>query len=299
MKTRFVLLLLALIPCICLSAPGLAANSIRQPVIRRPTTPPATINSAKSSSKKNQKTSPVTNLKIDLPADQGPNDSPTAAGAPLKPIIDPDEVLDEDNRVSSLMPHTAIAEMKEDPSFRLLVTIHGTVFTEKSENLFDLQTGSALLCPDRKITVDTPSCRLVLQDGCVVTVDVTKSTTYIRDFHDRWKGHVVVKTEHDKDINLLPGVELIVTHEAEPKMAWAHAIRHQIRRRDLEKLVSDKNHTIFKGEFSIPDAMLKSNHFLLLQKSANANVKDVIDDVTKTAALLHMSDSRGPFTLLQ
>ncbi len=299
MKPRIVLALLPL--TVFISAPAWTANSIRQPVIQKPIAP-ATINSASSkpsNSSKTKKSTPATNLKIILPGDEGPADSPTLAAPPARPIIDPDEVLDEENRVTSLIPHASIAEIKENPSFRLLVTIHGTVFSEESKDLFNLKMGSTLLCPDHKITVDTPSCRLILQEGCVVTVDVTKTTTYIRDFHDLWKGHVVVKTEHAKDINLLPGVELIVTTEAEPKMAWAHAIRHPIRRRNLDKLVSDKNHTIYQGEFSIPDAMLKSNHFLLLQKSADGKARAVIDDVTKTAALLHMNDSRGPFTLMQ
>jgi hypothetical protein len=298
LKLRFVVILLALVIVSCISEPGLAANPSRPPVIRTPVAP-ATINSAKPSSQKNRKSNPTTNLKINLPSDEGSGDSPTLATPPVKPIIDPDEVLDENNKVVSLMPHTSIAEFKEESAFRLLVTIHGTAFSAKSEDSFSLEKGSALLCPDHTINVSTPACQLILHEGCVVTVDVTKSTTYIRDFHDRWKGHVVVKTEHAKDINLLPGVELIVTSELEPKTAWANAIRHQIRRRGLEKLVSDKNHTIYKGEFSIPDAMLKSNHFLLLQKTADNNVKGVIDDVTKTAALLHMSDSRGPYNLMQ
>lgn len=299
MKPGIVLALLLL--AVCISEPGWAANSIRQPVIQKPIAP-ATINSASSkpsNSSKTKKGTPATNLKINLPGDEGPADSPTLAAPPPRPIVDPDEVLDEDNRVTSLIPHASIAEIKENPSFRLLVTIHGTVFSEESDNLFNLKMGSTLLCPDRKITVNTPFCQLILQDGCVVTVDVTKSTTYIRDFHDLWKGHVVVKTEHARDVKLLPGVELIVTTEREPELAWAHAIRHQIRRRNLEKLVSDTNHTIYQGEFSIPDAMLKSNHFLLLQKSGDGKARDVIDDVTKTAALLHMNDSRGPFTLMQ
>lgn len=304
MKYGFVATLLSLGLFLQSTGTGLAANPVRPTINRKPVAP-ATINSAKPTNKStssNQKktkgtSASITNAKKNYPSDEGSQD-PLILGLPAVPIIDPDEVLEEHNRVRALIPQTSVAVIKEDPSFRLLVTINGTEFSQKSKDSFELKKGSVFVCPENNIAVKTPACELILHEGSVVTIDVTKSTTYIRDFHDRWRGHVVVKTEHLQDIHLMPGVEVIVTSETDPQLAWTHAIRHQIRRRGLVKLVSDANHTIYKGEFSIPDAMLKSNHFVLLHRTSDDKVKHVIDEVMKTAALLHMNDTRGPFSLL-
>jgi len=286
----------------CFGGPGFSAGPQRPPGMRKPT-PRATVYRAKPAQQKAKKatTKQRTILpKINLPVDEGTGDSPLLATPPTTPIVvESAEHLQTSNQVMSLFPQGAVAEIHEDPSFRLMVTIHGTVFLKESSDLFRLGKGSALLCPSDNVTISTPACQVSLHDGSVVSIDCTESTTYIRDFHDCWKGHVVVKVGHEEPINLMPGVELIVCQEINQEVAWKQAVRHQIRRRGLGKVVSDNKHTVYKGEFSIPDEMLKSNHFLLLQKTADNHARSVIEDVTKTAALLHMNDSRGPFILMQ
>lgn len=298
----FVLPVIFLSFIFCFSGPGFSAGPQRPPGIRKPT-PHATVYRAKPAQQKAKKANTKQRTiipKISLPADEGSGDGPLLATPPITPImVESAEHLQASNQVLSLFPHGTAAEIHEDPSFRLMVTIHGTVFSKESSDLFRLGKGSALLCPSDKVTISTPACQVSLRDGSVVSIDCTESTTYIRDFHDRWKGHVVVKVANEEPINLMPGVELIVSKEVNQEVAWKQAVRHQIRRRGLGKMVSDNKHTVYKGEFSIPDAMLKSNHFLLLQKTADNHAKSVIEDVTKTAALLHMNDNRGPFTLLQ
>jgi hypothetical protein len=273
---------------------------VRQPAVR-PIVKPATTNSAKSTNSKTKKgTRTIPGLKRNLPAEEGPNDSTTI----IQPVEIPTPLNFEDQppeafQDTSLIPKLSAAEIQEDPAFRMLVTINGTILKKESEHEYRLQKGSALFCPDREIVVTTPACKATLQQGSVVAIDVSKTTTYIRDFNDRWKGHVVVKTEHDPELAMMPGVEIIISNVDTPEEAWIQARRLPIRRRGLVQVVSDKHHTVYKGEFSIPDAMARSNHFILLQRSGDRLAKSVVEEVVKTAALLHMYDSREPFSLLE
>ncbi|MBX9669905.1 MAG: hypothetical protein K2X93_19945 [Candidatus Obscuribacterales bacterium] len=44
--------------------------------------------------------------------------------------------------------------------------------------------------------------------------------------------------------------------------------------------------------------MLKSEQFRLLRTSPENDAVDVIDEVTKTAALLHITDNKGPYVFM-
>ena len=211
----------------------------------------------------------------------------------------PPEPNPEGNKVFSLFPHTSTAKLIEDKTFRMMVTMDGTRFERDNERAMKLDEGSVLISPTHKIKVATPACVVELQEGSVVSIDSTEDTTYIRDFHDRWKGHVVVHVD-DKNINMMPGTELIVTTETDPDRAWQNAVRHQIKRRGLSKYkIGRDDVTVFRGDFSIPDAMLKSNHFLYLKDHQDQHSRSVLDEITKTAALLHITDHSGPFTFMR
>jgi hypothetical protein len=214
--------------------------------------------------------------------------------------IDGDSTPDpEGNKVLSPFPHSATAKLIEDRTFRMMVTMDGTKFKLENDDLMKLESGSVLVSPSHKIKVTTPSCVVELQEGSVVSIDSTEDTTYVRDFHDRWKGHVVVHI-NSKEINLMPGTELIVTSETDPDKAWQNAVRHRICRRDLAKYQTDvEKLTVFRGDFSIPDAMLKSHLFLYLKEHQDAHARAILDDITKTAALLQITDHGGPYTLLK
>lgn len=238
-------------------------------------------------------------IKTQTATDEGPADSQAVDEAIVAPVDPtPKPTNREGNKVHSLFPNASVAHLTEDKAFRLLVTIDGTKFDKETDDLLRLEKGSMLLSPEHKINIATPICSIKLQEGSVVSVDSTSDTTYIRDFHDRWKGHVVVKVG-EKSYPLMPGSEMIVTREKDPNKAWKQAVRHQIRRRGLVRIKTADDVTIYKGDFSIPDAMLKSNHFSHLKYEDNAKSRAVIDEVTKTAALLHITDNRGPFTLLR
>ncbi len=296
---RSFVLLVALTGLVSVQQSGLCAAPVRQPAVR-PIVKPATTNSAKSAKSKPKKgTRSIPGSKTNLPAEEGPNDSTTI----IQPVETPTPLNFEDQpieafEVTSLSPK-AVAEIQEDPAFRMLVTVNGTILKKESEHDYRLQRGSVLFCPDREIVVTTPACKATLHQGSVVAIDVSESTTYIRDFNDRWKGHVVVKTEHDPELAMMPGVEIIISNVDTPEEAWIQARRLPIRRRGLVQVVSDKHHTVYKGEFSIPDAMARSEHFILLQRSGGRIAKSVVEEVLKTAALLHMNDTRGPFTFLE
>lgn len=229
----------------------------------------------------------------------GSSDEGTAETAVVEPSNPVPEPNPEGNKVFSLFPHTCTAKLIEDKTFRMMVTMDGTKFERETEHAMKLNEGSVLVSPSHKIKVTTPACVVELQDGSVVSIDSTEDTTYIRDFHDRWKGHVVVHVD-GKNINMMPGTELIVTNESDPEKAWQNAVRHQIKRRGLSKYkIGRDDVTVFRGDFSIPDAMLKSHHFLYLKDHQDQHSRSVLDEITKTAALLHITDHSGPFTFMR
>jgi hypothetical protein len=292
-------------------AQAFCRNDVRVPTFRPPTVKspapktPTTKGSSRRSASKNRKVSDPAKLEvkkqvkpIEVKTTQSSEDAPGDTPVLVEPSNRPPEPDPEGNKVRSLFPNAAVAHVTEDKSFRLMVTIDGTKFDRETDDLMRLEKGSVLLSPNHKVHIETPACSLDLQEGSVVSIDSTEDSTYIRDFHDRWKGHVVVKV-NDKEINLMPGTELIVTRETDPDKAWRNAVRHHIRRRGLKQFSSGAHLIVFKGDFSIPDAMLKSNHFLYLKNLNDAKAHAVIDEVTKTAALLHITDHNGPFTLMR
>ncbi|MBX3136125.1 hypothetical protein KF707_07800 [Candidatus Obscuribacterales bacterium] len=291
--------------------PGLRSPAIKTPALKPPTQRPKALRGSirkttrkavsqthkKSSTVKtdeNKNRKPVGALKNVSGSEDEPSEAAETEPEFIETVPNPDG-----NRVNSLFPHASTAKMIEDKAFRLMVTIDGTKFKNEEGNSMKLESGSVLVSPSHKIKVATPSCWIELQEGSVVSIDATEDTTYVRDFHDRWKGHVVVHV-NDKDINLMPGAELIVTKETDPDKAWQKAVRHHIRRRGLaEYKTGVENLTVFRGDFSIPDAMLKSRHFLYLKEHPDAHARSVLDEITKTAALLHITDHSGPYTLLR
>jgi len=280
--------------------PPSMANPAARPAARPATRPATKKTTPKAVAKPVQKKVETTKknvkpieTKVTLPTDEGPADAPVVI-----PSNRPPEPNPEANKVSSLFPNAAVAHVTDDPTMRLMVTINGTKCQKEADELMRLEKGSILISPEHKLAVATPVCKIELQGGAIVSIDSTSDTTYIRDFHDRWKGHVIVKTGSN-EYRLMPGSELIITKETDPEKAWKNAVRHQIRRRDLSKYDSSKDITVYRGDFSIPDAMLKSNHFILLRESDDGKARTIIDEVTKTAALLHLTDNKGPFTLMQ
>ncbi len=220
-----------------------------------------------------------------------------SSSSPEPEAIDAPPLVEEADKVKWMFPNRSVAQIQKDLNFRLLVTVDGTVLQKESACHYRLTKGSVLICPANKTTLYTPHCTVELREGSVVTIESLSQATYIRDFHDRWKGHVVVKAD-DKTVYLMPGMELVVTSETDSTKAWETAIRHPIRRRDLTQMFSSPTMVVFKGDFSILDAMLKSEHFRLLRTSPENDAVDVIDEVTKTAALLHITDHKGPYVFM-
>lgn len=307
MKERRILFvpLLSLAAVLCFSDASAFGRSpfrppqANRPPATRPRTNPKRVTPGEKSSKSavtkkdtirpNKKTLAPRQL---LPSDEGPLDAEvlSAPGCEFEPGSDP-------GRFSALFPNRSVFHVKGDQSVRLLVTMDGTVYEKETDELLRLEKGSILISPDRAMVVSTPVCRVELESDAVVTIDATADATYVRDYHDRWKGHVIVSTEADS-FNLMPGFELIVTRESDPDKAWKSAVRHHIRRRDLERCSSAGRAIAFRGEFSIPDAILKSNHFAVLRDSEEPKLKAILEEVTKTAALLHLTDYGAPFSIL-
>ncbi len=235
--------------------------------------------------------------KAKLPAVAAPLEEPSEPSGSAAPeaLLPPPPVVEEADEVKWMFPNRQIAHIEEDPNFRLLVTVDGTTLQKETDGNYRLTKGSILICPAKKTTLYSPHCSIELKEGSVVTIDASSAATYIRDFHDRWKGHVVVRVE-SKTLYLMPGMELVITSETDSTKAWQTAIKHPIRRRDLAQTFSSPSIVVYEGEFSILDAMLKSEQFRLLKTSSDAG--DVIDEVTKTAALLHITDHKGPYIIM-
>ncbi len=238
----------------------------------------------------------------DEPDSPGPDlPDPTStvpfANTPVAPQGVNEEALHEGLKVKWLFPGTIHASVVEDKTFRLLVKSDGTVFDSETEHLYRLTRGAVLLSPSKTITVHTPNAEIVLHDHSVVTIDATPNFTRILDFHDKWKGHVVVKTEGHSN-PLFPGHEFIVVNETDEAKAFKHVLQVPLRRRDMRPVYTTEKLIAYAGDFSVPDAMLKSELFRCIREKNDGAVKDVIEDVTKTAALLHMTDTRGPYIFL-
>src|SRR5262249_29149486 len=208
----------------------------------------------------------------------GTDSAPSRSGSDWEPV--------------AFRPGAAIPPTPSD--VRLL---DGAKLTQKAQNWYVLETGTALLESAKLTRIDTGLGSVIAETGAAVLICSEANLTRILNLSDRTSGDV--KALFGQSIvDLQPGAEASLVHAAR-KDAADLVMSDGMARRKVRVIELSGNEFIVKAQVSLVLALSKHPLLAMIRRSTQKGDRALVAELLKTAAGVYMTADRtgGPYAV--